>query len=107
MAIAWLYRDDYRSAGFPMLPVIEPDGRSTGRQATLYCAALLPVSLAPTLIGMTGTGYFVAALILTLVFLGLTMRFARTRTIPDARRLFFGSIVYLPLLWILMIAGRV
>ncbi len=106
LAIAWIYREDYARAGFPMLPVIEPDGRSTGRQATLYCAALLPVSLAPTLIGMTGTGYFVAALILTLLFLGLTLRFARTRTIPDARRLFFGSIIYLPVLWILMIAGR-
>jgi protoheme IX farnesyltransferase len=106
LAIAWIYREDYARAGFPMLPVIEPDGHSTGRQATLYCAALLPVSLMPTLIGMTGTGYFVAALILTLLFLGLTVRFARTRTIPDARRLFFGSIVYLPVLWILMIAGR-
>lgn len=106
LAIAWIYREDYARAGFPMLPVIEPDGRSTGRQATLYCAALLPVSLAPTLIGMTGTVYFVGALILTLLFLGLTLRFARTRAVPDARRLFFGSIIYLPLLWILMIAGR-
>jgi protoheme IX farnesyltransferase len=107
LAIAWIYRDDYARAGFPMLPVIEPDGRSTGRQATLYCAALLPVSLAPTLIGMTGSFYFAAAMTLSLLFLGLTIRFARTREIPDARRLFFGSIIYLPILWILMIAGRV
>jgi protoheme IX farnesyltransferase len=107
LAIAWIYRHDYARAGFPMLPVIEPDGRSTGRQATLYCAALLPVSLAPTLIGMTGTFYFAATLALSLLFLGLTIRFARTREIPDARRLFFGSIIYLPILWILMIAGRI
>lgn len=106
LAIAWIYREDYARARFPMLPVIEPDGRSTGRQASLYCAALLPVSLAPTLLGMTGVVYFVAALVLTLLFLGLTLRFARTRTIADARRLFFGSIAYLPILWILMIAGR-
>ena len=72
LAIAWMYREDYARAGFPMLPVVEPDGRSTGRQAMLYCAALLPVSLAPTLIGMTGTGYFAAALVLSLLFLGLT-----------------------------------
>ena len=52
---------------------------------------------------MTGTGYFAAALVLSLLFLGLTMKFARTRAIPDARRLFFGSIIYLPILWILMI----
>jgi protoheme IX farnesyltransferase len=107
LAIAWIYREDYARAGLPMLPVIEPDGRSTGRQATLYCAALLPVSLAPTIVGLTGSLYFVAALVLSLLFLALTIRFARARTVPNARRLFFGSIIYLPILWILMIAGRV
>lgn len=107
LAIAWMYREDYARAGFPMLPVLDPDGRSTGRQATIYCAALLPVSLAPSLVGMTGTFYFVGALVSSLLFLILTIRFARTRTAADARRLFFGSILYLPLLWILMIAGRV
>jgi heme o synthase len=106
LAIAWIYRDDYARAGFAMLPVIEPDGRSTSRQAVFYCAALLPVSLAPTLLGLANTVYFVAALGLGLLFFGVTLRFARTRTIPDARRLFFGSIIYLPLLWILMIANR-
>ncbi len=107
LAIAWMYREDYARAGFPMLPVIEPDGRSTARQAVFYCAALLPVSLAPTLLGMANTVYFVSALVLGLLFLTLTLRFARTRTAGDARRLFFGSIIYLPILWILMIAGRV
>ena len=107
LAIAWIYRDDYARAGFLMLPVIEPDGRSTARQAVFYCAALLPVSLAPTLVGLANTLYFVAALGLGLLFLGLTLKFARTRAVPDARRLFFASIIYLPLIWILMIAGRV
>jgi protoheme IX farnesyltransferase len=106
LAIAWIYREDYARAGFPMLPVIEPDGRSTGRQAALYAAALLPLSLAPTLIGIAGKVYFAGAVILTLLFVGLSLRFAVTRTIPDARRLFFASIIYLPLLWILMIADR-
>jgi protoheme IX farnesyltransferase len=106
LAIAWIYREDYARAGFPMLPVIEPDGRSTARQAVFYCAALLPVSLAPTLLGMTNTAYFVAALVLGLLFLGLTLTFARTRALVDARRLFFGSIIYLPILWILMIVFR-
>jgi heme o synthase len=107
LAIAWIYREDYARAGFPMLPVTEPDGRSTGIQATLYCAALLPVSLAPTLIGLTGTVYFAAAMALSVLFLGLTIKFARSRAVPDARRLFFGSILYLPILWVLMIAGRI
>ncbi len=62
MAIAWMYRDDYRNAGFPMLPVAEPDGRSTGRQAAVYAALLLPASLAPTLVGVSGWTYFWIAL---------------------------------------------
>jgi protoheme IX farnesyltransferase len=106
LAIAWIYREDYARAGFPMLPVIEPDGRSTGRQAVLYTAALLPLSMVPTLVGLTGTTYFTGAFGLTLLFLWLSVKFARTRALSDARRLFFGSIIYLPLLWILMIAGR-
>jgi heme o synthase len=106
LAIAWIYREDYARAGFPMLPVIEPDGRSTARQAVVYALALLPVSLAPTLVGLTGPIYFVGALVLTLVFIALSLKFAATRSIPDARRLFFGSIIYLPLLWMLMIADR-
>ena len=106
LAIAWMYREDYARAGFPMLPVIEPDGRSTARQAVGYTAALLPLSLAPALIGMAGPVYFGGALVLTLLFLALAGRFALTREVLDARRLFFGSILYLPLLWILMIADR-
>jgi len=106
LAIAWIYREDYARAGFPMLPVIEPDGGSTARQAVVYALALLPVSLAPTLVGMTGPIYFAGALVLTLVFIALSLKFAATRSIPDARRLFFGSIIYLPLLWMLMIADR-
>jgi len=106
LAIAWMYRDDYARAGLPMLPVIEPDGRSTGRQAVLYTAALLPVALAPSLVGMSGAVYFAGALILTLIFLGFSLRFATTRAVRDARRLFFASITYLPLLWGLMIFDR-
>jgi len=106
LAIAWMYREDYARAGFPMLAVLEPDGRSTGRQSVVYAAALVPLSLAPTLMGMAGEVYFAGALALGLVFLGLTVQFARTRDIRDARRVFFGSITYLPLLWILMIANK-
>jgi protoheme IX farnesyltransferase len=106
LAIAWMYREDYKRAGFPMLPVIEPDGRSTARQAVVYTAALLPLGLAPTLMGMAGSLYFAGALALTLAFLALALRFWRTRAVADARRLFFGSVLYLPLLWILMIGDK-
>jgi protoheme IX farnesyltransferase len=99
-------RDDYTRAGFPMLPVLEPDGRSTGRQSVVYATALIPLSLAPTLMHMSGDVYFAGALALGLVFLWLSWRFARTRADRDARTLFFGSILYLPVLWILMIADK-
>jgi protoheme IX farnesyltransferase len=107
LAIAWMYRDDYARAGFAMLPVLEPDGRSTARQAVLYAAALVPLSLAPTLLGMAGSVYFGGALVLGLGFLWLTLQFARTRSVRDARRVFLFSITYLPLVWILMIANKI
>jgi protoheme IX farnesyltransferase len=106
MAIAWMYRDDYRSAGFPMLPVIEPDGRGTGRQALLFAVALLPVSLAPTFVGLSGWMYFWMALVLSTALLGLSIRFAATRSEISARWLFFGSITYLPLIWATMILNH-
>jgi len=107
MAIAWLYREDYSKAGFPMLPVIEPEGRRAGRQAVLYALALVPVSLAPTGAGIAGHAYFATALMLGLALLVLAGRFARARNEPSARLLFLGSITYLPLLWIAMILDRV
>ena len=106
LAIASMYREDYARAGLPMLPVLEPDGRSTGRQAVVYAAALIPLSLAPAPLHMAGRVYFAGALALGLAFLWLTFRFAMTRSTRDARRAFFGSLAYLPLLWILMIADK-
>jgi protoheme IX farnesyltransferase len=107
LAIAWMYREDYKRAGFPLLPVVEPDGASTGRQALIYAAALLPLSLAPTVVAMTGNLYLAGAGIMSALFLALAARFAWDRTTNSARRLFFGSITYLPLLWILMVLNRV
>jgi protoheme IX farnesyltransferase len=106
LAIAWMYREDYGRAGYPMLPVLEPDGHSTARQSLIYATALLPLSLAPTLLGLTGKIYFAGALVLGVWYMYLAFRFVRTRDVRDARRLFFGSIVYLPLVWILMIANK-
>src|SRR5882672_6167128 len=85
MAIAWMYRDDYRQAGFPMLPVIEPDGRRAGRQAVVYAAALLPVSLFPTFVGVAGWPYFWIAVPLGFAMLWLSIRFASTRSEESAR----------------------
>jgi protoheme IX farnesyltransferase len=106
MAIAWLCRDDYGRAGFPMLPVIEPDGRRTGRQAVGYAAALVPASLIPTLVGLSGLAYAAVALVLGAALLGLAVRFAARRSDSSARWLFLASIAYLPLIWIVMIADK-
>jgi heme o synthase len=106
LAIAWMYREDYARAGMPLLPVIEPDGRSTGRQAVLYAAATIPVSLLPTLIGLAGPLYLVAALVLGASVLWLSVAFAATRTRATARRLFFATIIYLPLLWAALVANH-
>jgi protoheme IX farnesyltransferase len=106
MAIAWMYRDDYASAGFPMLSVIEPEGRRAGRQALINTAALLPASVTPTLAGVSGMPYAGVALVLGAGLLWLAARFAATRSDEAARRLFFGSITYLPLLWVAMIANH-
>jgi protoheme IX farnesyltransferase len=103
MAIAWLYRDDYARAGFPMLPVVEPDGRRTGRQAVLYAAVLVPISLAPSVVGLTGAAYFWTALVLGVGLLWIAARFAVSRTDATARVLFYSSITYLPLIWTAML----
>jgi protoheme IX farnesyltransferase len=106
LAIAWLFKDDYGRAGFPMLPVLEPDGRSTGYQVAAYASALLPVSLVPSMMGLAGMVYFAVALALGLAFLAVSLRFAVTRTRRDARILFFTSIAYLPLVWLVMVLDR-
>ena len=80
LAIAWLYRDDYAAAGIPLLPVLEPDGRRTGRQALLYSAALWPVSLMPPLVGLGGGAYTIVATVLGFMLLALSARFARDRS---------------------------
>ena len=89
-----------------MLPVIDPEGRSAGRQALIYAWALLPVSLLPTVVGLSGRSYFWIALLLGSAIVWLSWRFAVTRSEPVARALFIGSIVYLPLIWVAMILNH-
>jgi len=103
LAIAWLYRDEYASAGMPLLPVIEPDGRSTGRQAVLYTAALIPISMMPTGVGLATEWYLVGAIGLGAILLVLSLEFSVKRNVATARRLFFGSILYLPILWAILV----
>ena len=106
LSIAWLYRDDYARGGIAMLPVIEPDGQATSRQVMITCAVLLPVSLAPSLLGLTGYFYLAGALALGLGFFHFGRRLAIAKTTLEARRLLQASVIYLPLIYGLMILDR-
>ena len=103
LAIAWMYREDYARAGIRMLPVVEPDGMSTGRQIILYASTLIPVSLFPVLLGMSGKIYLVGALLLGGWFLYTGVRVAFDLTNVRARRVLLASIIYLPAIYGLMI----
>lgn len=108
-SIALLYRDDYARAGIRMLPVVEADGRSTARQILMYGAALLPTTLAPTMLGMAGLPYFIGAAVLGLCLFYFCARIwseclppSTPRSKVLARTLLKASVTYLPLLFGLM-----
>ncbi|MFQ5683169.1 MAG: heme o synthase [Candidatus Binatia bacterium] len=106
LAIATLYRDDFAKAGIQFLPVVEPDGKSTGRQVISHCLALLVVSLLPTLLGFAGSLYFVAAILLGTLFLTYAVGLAISHSSKAARRLLFASLFYLPVLLVVMALNR-
>ena len=105
-AIAWMYRDDYARAGIRMLPVVEPDGHSTARQIVLFASLLIPASLAPGLLGMSGKIYLFGALALGVWFLYSGVRVATERSTLRARGVLLVSVFYLPLLYGLMLLDR-
>ena len=106
-SIAWLYREDYGRAGIRMLPVVEPDGASTARQIILFLGILIPVSLLPAFLSMTGKLYLIGAVLFGGYFLYYGIRIAREKTAVAARAVLLASVIYLPALYGLMLAGRV
>ena len=107
LAIAWMYREDYARAGYAMLPVFDPDGRRTARQAISHTLGLLPISLCPFLFRFEGVIYLAGALVLSLWFLRQAVQFSRDLTFQRARQLFYVSIIYLPLLLGLMVFDKI
>jgi protoheme IX farnesyltransferase len=105
-AIAWMYKEDYARAGIRMLPVVEPDCRSTARQMVLYGIALIPVSLLPVAFGMSGKIYLAGALGLGIWFLYSGVRVAIERSVTRARAVLLASVLYLPLIYGLMLFDR-
>lgn len=102
LAISWMYREDYANAGFVMLSNADADGRISSRQAFLYTLCLWVVSLMPALLLFNSVWYFLGALILGGAFAVLSVRFLMRRDRASARVLFFGSIIYLPALLVLL-----
>lgn len=102
-AIAWMYREDYARAGIMMLPVVEPEGRLTGQQIVLWTLLLVPVSLAPAALGISGAVYFFGALVLGALFLFTSVAAALTLSRRNARRVLLASVLYLPFLFALMV----
>src|SRR5712692_4036337 len=112
-SIAWLYREDYEEGGIRMLPVVEPDGRSTARQILLYSVGLIPISLLPTFLGMSGKLYLLGALLMGSALFYFGARLATFRMAPNtapskqrARHLLQATVFYLPLLFALMMLNK-
>jgi protoheme IX farnesyltransferase len=101
-----MYREDYARAGLPMLPTLDPSGEDTGRHMVLNTLALLPVSLAPSVMRLAGPVYFFGALGLGLAFLALGLRFAAHRSNAFARQVYLASVIYLPALLGLLLMDR-
>jgi protoheme IX farnesyltransferase len=105
-SIAWMYREDYGRAGIRMLPVEEPDGISTARQILAFLILLIPVSLIPTALGMTGKLYLVGATLAGLYFLRAGTRVFRDKSLVHARGVLLASVIYLPVLYGLLLIDR-
>jgi protoheme IX farnesyltransferase len=105
MAISWIYREDYARGGFAMTSVRDGEGSSVAGQAIYYTLALLPVSLAPSLFGMTGTVYFIGAALCGAALLAATIRFFFDRQIKNARSVFMISNLYLLTVMLLLVAN--
>lgn len=103
LALGWLYREDYRNGGFVMLSARDLDGRRSARRAAAFAFLLLIASLAPTWTGLAATPYLVAALVLGGALIAWSLALVRTPDALHARRLFLASVVYLPLLLVLLV----
>lgn len=97
-AIAWMYRDDYARAGFQMISSDDRTGERSASQSVFFCMLLFVVAGLPAFLGIATVFYLLVELVLSGIFVAVAMRFLKTRTPSDARRLFITSILYLPLL---------
>jgi protoheme IX farnesyltransferase len=102
LALAWMYREDYTRGGYKMISTVEPTGRLTTTLCSLYSFALIPLTLAIAFLGLAGFIFASVATLLGLMLVALSLRFARSRTNADARRLFLATLLYLPILTLVL-----
>ena len=103
LAIAWLHREDYARGGHRMLPLVDPTGVITGRQAAGHALALIPAGLLPTAIGLAGNVYFAGAMILGVYYLVASIQFWTNISDASARKLMKASFLYLPAILLLLL----
>ena len=106
LAIAWMYKEQYAKAGILMLPVVEPDGKITARQIVLFTIMMVPVSVAPFFLGISGVISLIVGTILGVWFLVESIRTARSRTKESARRLLLVSVLYLPIIFAVLVLDK-
>jgi len=107
LAIAWMYREQYAKAGILMLPVVEPAGKITAKQIVIFTILLLPISVAPFFIGLAGLVYLIGASLLGIWFLSASINAARAKSNEKARKLLLVSVIYLPLIFLLMVFNKI
>jgi len=102
-SIAWMFKDDYKRGGFKMLPTIEPDGKRTFKQILFFSWILVPISLIPVLTGLVGFIYFIGAFIAGILLYHVSKTFTKTHSLLDARKLLKATVIYLPVILLLII----
>jgi len=102
LSLAWMYRNDYVRARYRLLTVLDTTGAVTSRQILVYSIALIPVSMMPLVVGLTGVFYFFSALMISIGFIIVALHFYRVRTNSAARKLFLASLFFLPALFLLL-----
>jgi protoheme IX farnesyltransferase len=105
-SLAWMYRKDYARAGYKLLTVVDPSGSATSIHMIVYSSLLLIASLMPRLLGSAGLLYVIAAVFLGSLFIAATLHLSVSRTNEAARRVFFASLIYLPVLLLFMIIDK-
>jgi len=106
LAIAWMYKEDYARAGMLMLPQRDPDGNRAFLEILATSLVLIPLSVTPTMLGMTGSLYFCAALLLSLSLLFFALRASVLRSRLQARVLLHVTVIYLPLIYAMMVIDK-